>query len=334
MAIARINLVCLILSLIPYLAEAQNGNRAFRFVEIPSFARLTATGGYLVSQPGEDINLVMTNPGQSTDSLNGMFSASYLDYIADVAKVQFAYQHGFGKAGSWFVAVDHIGYGEMDGYDDSGQPTGEYKSGETLALIGTSHQVGLFRLGASVKFISSSIAGFNGNALALDLGGTFRHPEKDLAIGLVFQNIGTVLSDFDEGIDSDMPFNVQAGVSFKPEFMPLRFHFTMFNLTDWESRPGEGEDGAVEKAFSHLNIGAELLLHKHIDVRLGYNYGRRQDLRIENAGGGAGFSYGIRFKSRSFSFAYSRGGYHVAGGANNFTLILNTEVVFRKGIEL
>jgi len=326
-------LICLLIGLAPLAVLAQRGGNAFQFVDVPAFARLTGLGGNLVSQPGMDVNLVMTNPGQSSDSLNGHLSISYLDYLADISKLQFAYQRSFSNAGDWFVAVDHIAYGELDGYDDAGQPTGEFKSGETMVLVGTSHQVGVFRLGASLKFLSSSVAGFTANAMALDVGGTFRHPEKDLSVGLVFQNVGFVVSEFDEGISSQMPFNVQAGLSFKPEFMPLRFHFTLFDLTDWDEAEGE-EPGAAEKLFRHLNIGTEILLHKNIDVRLGYNHGRRQDLRLDNAGGGAGFSYGLVFRTGAFSFAYSRGGYHVAGGANNFTLILNTDVLFRKRIEL
>ncbi len=333
MGIARKYLFFLLLCF-PTVLLAQRGGDSFRFVEVPSFARLTGLGGYLVSQPGEDVNLVLTNPGQSTDSLNGMLSVSYQDYLADVSKIQFAYQRSFGNAGDWFVAVDHIGYGTIEGYDDSGQPDGEYKSGESMFLIGTSHQVGMFRLGASLKFMTSSIAGFNANAMALDVGGTFRHPEKDLSVGLVFQNVGFILSDFDEGIDTEMPFNVQTGVSFKPEYMPLRFHFTMFDLFNWGNIPGEDEPGVAEEILGHLNVGTELLLHRNIEVRLGYNHGRRQDLRVNGAGGGSGFSYGLVFKSRVFSFAYSRGGYHVAGGANNFTLTLDTERLFRKRIEL
>jgi hypothetical protein len=320
---------------VPATLSAQNTiEQSYSFVNVPSFARLNAMGGYLVSQPDTDVSLVMTNPAQSGDSLNGMLAISYLDYLADVNKFQFAYQHKLGKAGSWFAAVDHIAYGDIEGFDDTGQSTGEFRSNETMLLVGTSHVISHFRLGASLKFLSSSIAGFGASAMTLDLGGTFKHPEKDLSVGLVFQNIGFVLSDYDEGSNSNVPFNLQAGVSFKPEYMPLRFHFTLFQLTDWGTPSGLEEPGTLDMVLRHINMGAEVLLHKNVDVRFGYNHRRRYDLRLDNAAGGAGFSFGIRFKMRSFSFAYARGGYHVAGGSNNFTLILNTNALFKKRIEL
>ncbi len=330
----KIYLILLLIQLIPAVGIAQPGDGSFSFVDVPSFARLTGLGGYLVSQPNTDVNLVLTNPAQSGDSLDFRVAASYMNYFADVQKMQFAYQHRFSKAGSWFAAVDHIGYGSLEGYDETGQAIGEFKSGETLVLVGTSHQVGIFRLGASLKFISSNIARFGANAMALDLGGTFKHPRKDFAVGLVVRNLGAVISDYDEGASSELPFDVQAGVSFKPEFMPLRFHLTLFNLTDWDTADGLEGPGSVDMFFRHLNVGTELLLHKRVHVRFGYNHLNRKELRLENAAGGAGISYGIVFFVKAFSFAYSRGGYHVAGGAHNVTITIDTKSLFRKGIKL
>ena len=317
-------------------AIAQAGDQSFRFVDIPSHARITGLGGVLVSQPGMDVNLVLSNPAQSTDSLNGNFSFSYLDYFADTKKFQAAYQHNLGKAGSWFVAVDHLSYGDFDGFDDTGQDIGEFDAGETVIMTGTSRQVGLFRLGGSLKFLSSQLAGYSASALALDLGGTFLHPEKDVSVGLVFRNLGVVLSDYDDTREASLPFDVQAGVTFKPKFMPFRFSFTAHHLTDWslENFREEDKPGAFDQVLRHLAIGTELLIHKNVELRFGYNHRVRTDLAVDNTGGGSGFTYGLVFNMKGVGFAYSRGGYSAASGANSLTLILDTERVFSKKIKI
>jgi len=46
----------------------------------------------------------------------------------------------------------------------------------------------------------------------------------------------------------------------------------------------------------------------------------RQELRLQETSGGAGFSYGLLVKIKAFEMAYSRALYHVAGGTNYITL--------------
>ncbi len=192
-------------------------------------------------------------------------------------------------------------------------------------------------MGASLKFINSSIAAFNSNALALDVGGVFIHPKRQLSIGLAFKNIGFVLNDYSETSSAEIPFDVQAGVTFKPKFMPFRFSFTGYNLTqgdvsyfDPNSIDQEEEPGTFENIFRHVNIGAELLLSKNINVRFGYNHLVRQELKLEDTAGGAGFSFGLMFRIRAFEFSYARCGYHAAGGSNSFSITANTNTFLKK----
>ncbi len=294
----------------------------FRFMDIPAHARLTGMGGYLVSLPGEDVNLVTSNPALATDTLNGQASFSYLSYFAGSNKLMMAYQGEVNGSGPWFIAAERIGYGEFSGYDPTGIYTGEESAFESMVMVGRSHQLANFSMGASLKFVSSSIAGFTANALMLDLGGVFIHPTSDLRAGLVIRNLGFLLNDYEDGVNSEMPFDVRAGVTFKPEFMPFRFSFTAYRLSTWNDTPtGEEEIGTADELFRHLTIGAELLLSQHVNIRMGYTHLIRQELRLEEASGLAGFSFGIMFRVKAFELAYSRGGYHAAGGSHNFTIV-------------
>lgn len=314
------------------------GQRSFEFMNIPSSARVTGLGGVNVSLSDIDLNMAYSNPALTSDTLSGYVSFNYLSYFADINNFSFVYQHDLGKYGSWFAGTSHIDYGAIESFDDTGVDLGEVSAGETVIFLGRSHRVSHFGMGVTLKFINSAIAGYSSNALALDIGGTFRHPTHNLTAGLVFKNIGIVLSQYTDTDKAKLPFDVQLGASFKPSHMPFRFSFTGYNLYqgdisyfDPAQASGDDEPGTFDKIFRHIVIGAELLLTKNVNLRMGYNHLIRQELKLEDASGGAGFSFGLMFRVKAFEFAYSRGGYHAAGGSDNFTLTANTNLFFRKG---
>ncbi|QSE97441.1 type IX secretion system protein PorQ [Fulvivirga lutea] len=323
--------------LIPFFASAQiGGQTSYTFTNIPSNTRLVGLGGVNVSLANEDVNLAFSNPALSGDTLSGLASFSYLDYFADAGIVTAIYQHDFGKLGSWFLGVNHLDYGEFDSYDATGADLGTFDSGETQLILGRNHTIGVFTLGASLKFLNSNIGGFNSSALAMDLGGVFSHPSKQVTFGLVFKNVGFILQDYSDDSDSKLPFDIQVGTTIKPEHMPFRFSLTGYNLTDGNisyfdpnNTADEEEPGELDNALRHVNVGVELLLSKNINLRFGYNHLVRQELKLPDTGGGAGFSFGLMFRVKAFEFSYSRGGYHAAGGSNSFTLTANTNKIFK-----
>jgi hypothetical protein len=186
-----------------------------------------------------------------------------------------------------------------------------------------SHQVGFFRAGLSVSLLHSSIAGVGATGIAADIGGAFNHPEKDLTVGLVFRNIGVVLSDF-PGNNGHMPFDVQAGVSYRPAFMPFRFSVTAHNLIR-EDLIYEDSPAFSEGIFRRLVFATQVGIGKSVVLRAGYNHLLRKELRLDLAGGGAGFAYGLEVRGGLFSIAYTHLGYHAAGGGDHISLTANIE---------
>ncbi|UII32728.1 type IX secretion system protein PorQ [Fulvivirga ulvae] len=314
------------------------GQRSYEFLNIPYSARTSGLGGVNVSLADVDLNMVYSNPALTSDTLSGHLSFNYLSYFADINSFSFVYQHDFGKYGEWFFGANHFDYGTIESFDNTGADLGEVESGETVVYLGRSHSIAHFTVGATFKFVNSSIAGYTSNALAMDIGGVFKHPSQKFTTGLVFKNIGLVTSQYTDTDEAKLPFDVQFGASFKPSHMPFRFSFTGYNLYqrdvsyyDPAQMPADDKPGAFDKIFRHIVIGTELLLTKNVNLRMGYNHLIRQELKLENTSGGAGFSFGLMFRIKAFEFAYSRGGYHVAGGSNNFTLTANTNLFFRKG---
>jgi hypothetical protein len=316
-------------------AVAQVGGRSsYEFLNVSTNARQAGLGGVNVSLANRDVNFFFNNPSLVTDSLAGYASAGYTFYVADIGQASFAYAHKFDRIGNVSFGVQHVGYGEIQGYDASGAEIGSFKSGETALVISKSHTVSAFTLGVNLKAVFSSIAGFRSNALLFDLGGTFVHPEKDLTIGLAIKNVGFVLSEYSGTSDTQLPFDVQAGITFKPKHMPLRFSITAYNLAypgKAFDDPNDTEDdpGTFSKVMQHINFGAEILLHKNVNILLGYNVLKQKELKTDNQGGG--ITFGAALKIKAFDIAISRSGYSVNNAAYSFTVAANlNKMIFKK----
>lgn len=297
---------------------------AFQFLNLPGHAVLSAQGGVNVSQADRNVTYFQSNPALAGDTLNGYGAASYMFYLGNTGLANFSYQQNFKRIGALAMGVQHLSLGQIQGYDVLGNPTAKFSSGETAVMIGKSHQIRYFRLGVNVKGVFSNIAGYRAQALVFDVGGTFIHPRHDFTVGLVIKNFGFMMSDFSETSSTQLPFDVQAGTTFKPEHMPVRFsitayHLIRYNIPYYNANATQEQPNSFDKAMSHFNFGAEVLVHKYGSVLLGYNILRHQELKLNNAGGASGLSFGFLLKTKALNLAASRSGY-VTSGAYQVTL--------------
>lgn len=316
------------------------GLRAFDFLNLPGDARTAALGSANVSLHGNDVNAFVQNPSLLDSAMHNLFSISYLNYLGGVNFSNLAYARAFEKYGIWGINLKYIDYGSIASYDATGFETGEIDANEFVLSLAHSRKTGVFTLGGNLKFALSNIAGFKANAILLDLGGNFRHPVKDLKIGLVIKNIGIILKDYTELSQSDLPFDVQLGISFKPEHMPFRFSATAYNLYQADiaffdpqgtiDNVENNEPGVADKIFRHFVFAAEFVPTENFNIRIGYNHLVRRELRLEEISGGAGFSFGLMFRVKAFEFAYSKALYHLAGNTNHLTLTSNFNTLIKK----
>lgn len=308
--------------------------QSYSFLNVPVQTRTSALGGYNVSLRNTDPHLFMNNPAMSTDSLGSWASAGYLFYMADVGMASFAYRHDHAKAGAFGISIQHLNLGEIDAYDETGAASGSFKSGETLITLNHSRQSGNFLFGMNTKLALSNIAAYRSSALLFDLGGAFVHPQKDFTAGMVIKHMGFVLTDYTDAGLTSLPWDVQAGLTFKPENMPARFSFTTFNLAninDERLNAPDDEISVFNRALRHATVGMEFFFSNRFTGMIGYNHLRRQQLVLDEIGGGAGFSFGLAGRFRAWDVSVARVGYHVAGGAFQFTLSHNMRDLFNKG---
>jgi hypothetical protein len=314
------------------------GKQSFQFLNTPVNARVAALGGYNVSQNRGDLAWVFYNPALLDSVRPKDISISYVNFYGGSRYSQLAYAFDTKAVGKMAVGLTHLNHGSFDSYDETGNYIGTFDASEYAVRVSVSHRVGPFVMGIAPQLAVSSIAGYRSSALMADIGGVFQHPHKQLTVGLVIKNVGVALGRYaDEKLQ--LPFDVQLGTTFKPEQMPVVFSFTGTNLPrqnlvyfEPDSRVtfNQTEPGAFTKIFSRVNIGTEFLFGPNFHVLVGYNHRVRRELKLEQAGGNAGFSLGVWIKVKSFELTVARSHYHVAGGNTHFTVSHNVGQLFHK----
>lgn len=316
-----------------YESNGQSSTTSFNSLALPVSAELSGLGGVNASRADYNANFFQNNPALVSDTVNSWASINHLFYFANTGFTSFAYQHDFSRVGPLSFGINHLSLGTIEGYDIFGNPTSTYASGETSLVVGKSHQINLFRFGVNLKGVFSNLAGYRASAVLIDLGGTFVHPTKDLSVGLVIKNIGFIVTEFSPTSSSSLPFDIQTGISYKPEHMPVRISATIYNLTDYNIPYSDvnidEKPSTLDKVVSHLTFGAEVLVHQNVNVLLGYNFQKHKELRLETTGGGSGLSVGALVKLKHLNFAISRTGY-VTGGAYQLSLNMNTNKILRR----
>lgn len=303
--------------------NAQVGGRhSFSFLDLPPTATISALGGIGVAAPA-GAGFWQHNPALADSTAAHTLSLSYLPYFADIRQLQLGYATPF-KQGYLLGGVQYINYGEMQGYDPSGAPEETFRASDWAVSAGYSRSFGPYAAGAVFKWASSGIAGYRASAVLIDAGGRFRHPDKDLTIGFVIRNLGVSLGGYDTETP-ELPLDIQIGAAFKPQFMPFRFYLQAHHLQQprLEQNSNNEAPAGFGKVMRHVTVGSELVITKNVHLRFGYNYLRRQELKLPQTSGGAGFSAGFMLQSRRFRFDYSRAWYHAVGGRHQLSLSFN-----------
>lgn len=295
------------------------GKWGFQSINLTSNPRAAALGGTSISLADGDISQFFENPA-TLDSVNDKNLFLHLNpYFADVFVYSAAYSFNASKAGMLVAGVNYINYGEFEMTDDSGNSIGTFQAQDYTFQVGKAHRLGPFSLGANLKFSHAAIDTYSSTALLMDIGGVFR-VNQHWTLGMVFENMGIVVSEYTGTIEQTIPFDVKVGTSFKPQYMPLRFTLTSMNLTqrnfeEENNTTGRSSNG-LDQVMRRISLGAELLLSENFQFLIGYNHKRKQELKLDEIGGGAGLSYGFMIKIKRMEMRFSRANYHVSGGSS------------------
>jgi hypothetical protein len=312
------------------------GNESFTFLNIPTNPVISGLGGINISKTDKDPNGFLQNPALLDSSENNLLAINYLPYFSGVKYSSIAYVKSI-KKNTFGLAGQYLSYGDFQLTDPAGNILGKFSVNDVALTLSYARRQGNITFGGNLKFVNSIIESYTASAILMDFGGIFKHPKQDLSYAIAVKNIGVQLKNFTPFDSPDLPLDVLMGVTFKPQYMPVRFSITAHHLykydisyldknvikKDLSGNIIENKINVVDNVARHFVIGAELLLSKNFNILAGYNHLRNKELSQQNIGGFSGFSVGFLLKTEFLNFSYSYAGYNTAGNLNSFGLVCN-----------
>jgi hypothetical protein len=331
--ISKIVFLCILL-LLHFVCDTKGQSFTnFSFLTQPYEARSAGLGGLVLNADSLSWQGYLQNPAAIKQLSTNRAAFHYNPYFAGIQYFTAQYLHFTQKQSSFGAAVQYLNYGSIKGTDPTGLATGNFQASDYALTLSYSRKVNAFRMGLNLKFVGSQIEQYQSTAIALDMGVAFQHPVKDFSVALVIKNLGFSLQSYTGTERLSLPFDVQIGTSFKPTFMPLRFHFTLQKLTDWNFKDLQGQQGksnqniqdigTVDKIARHLVFGTELLIHRNFQLRFGYNHLKNRELRPEGGSNFSGFSFGFLLRIKRIEFQYALASYHPVQPLNYISLLFN-----------
>lgn len=336
MSILRI-LIFFPLILIYFPIHAQiGGKHTYQFLNLVSSPKQAALGGKNITGYTFDPTSALYNPSTINQEMNNQLSLNYVNYLGDINYGTAAYAFKpFSKLGVFQTGVTYINYGSFDGYDEFGNETGSFSGSEVALSIGYAYNIpsSNFFVGANIKGITSKLESYTSFGAALDLGITYFDPEKEMIISAVLRNAGTQFKPYDEVYET-LPLELNLGISQKFKDLPVRWHFTMENMQQWnlafrntardetdlEGNVTKDNPGFFNNFLRHTVLGVELFPEGNLNFRLGYSFRRSEELRIIDQRSFAGLSGGIGIKIKKLRFSYSYARFNSTGGSSLFGL--------------
>ena len=327
---------------------AQNGAyQTFKFLSVNPSAKIAAIGGTQVSQLDNDASIILQNPALLNHTMHNQLSTSYVNYLSDASfgLINYAQQKKFGTVAA---SVLYFNGGNFTQTDETATITGKFKVNEAAFILSYANKIdSVLSIGISTKYIFSALETYRSQGLAFDFGGTYTHPNQSFSAGFVVKNLGFQTKKYTSE-SANLPLDIQAGIAYKLEHVPFRVSLTAIQL----NRPklvyvdtinGQTIDPITNSPVvpkkqiganiaNHFVIGGELVLSKAFQIRLGYNFKRRYELKVDDAPGITGFSFGFGIKLSKWQLNYGFSRYHAYGNSNHITLNFNIDNFAKKKV--
>ena len=316
------------------------GERVYQFLNLATSARQVALGGEVLTLMN-DVNQPVWNPSVINQEMDNQLSANYSSYLGGINIGSLSYARLISRRfGMIHGSISYLNYGTLIGADEQGNETGNFSASDLAISVGYARNLPWTNLffGANVKLINSSISNFTSYGVAVDVGILYYSPYKPYSFTVVMRNVGTQVKSFTNQIEQ-LPLKVALGASYQLEHVPLKWYLTVDNLQQWDiSVPNPSEQttdlegnvtneniGFFSNAMRHLVIGAELFPESAINLRLGYNFRRAAELKLQNVRtfGGISFGFGLKMNKFTFNYAYSK--FHTATNASTFSLQIDLD---------
>lgn len=320
------------------------GKTTFALLDLGFNARAVALGTDFITVKDQDVNLGISNPSLYNTKMNRSLGVNQTLMAGGINYGMLVYARDYKTLGTIAGHLRYVNYGKMDRTDVGGTTLGTFTPSEYILGAGLGKQINpQISVGTNVNLIYSQLEIYNAFGMSVDLAGIYTLDKSNLLITVLVKNAGVQFKGYTSKNRASLPADFQLGVAHKLKHAPFRFSIVAHHLNKWNItyvdpnlQPSidllTGDTIAVEKAGfveklgNHFTLQIETLLTKNIHFRTAFDYHRRQELKLEQRPGMAGFSFGIGLYFKRITIDYGFSIYSQAGFNNTLTLSTNLGV--------
>ena len=296
--------------------RAQSLESSFEFLKLPVSAHSSSLGGHAVSLTDPDPALFIQNPALLTYVDKSLLGLNAMTWFSGTTIAGAQYCNLFDERSRYAFNARYVNYGEMPEISADETVTGTFRAkdmaiGITYTYMLTDNLSG----GVTGNFICSRYSSKTSAAIGVDLGLLYSIPDQGISIGMAATSLGGQIKAF-ENTFQKMPFNLCAGVTWKPVHAPLRFTVSMDNLTRWNASDyyftDDEHNGFGEILKRHLSAGVDVMMTDRFYLAAGLNIRNRIELGGEGNKGLTGITLGTGLRIGRVMFDLSYGKYQVS----------------------
>lgn len=285
---------------------AQEYSTGYEFLRIPASAHSAALGGNAVSLTEDDATLLFVNPAVLSYVSDNTLNFSYTSYISSTNKLSASFVKQTGDRGTLGFGAQVLSYGTMTETNAQMETLGEFSASDINVQGGYTYLLGeRWSGGVQAKALFSNYGEFNSIAIGVDLGLHYYDSDRGWSVGLVGQNLGGQVKALQDTREA-LPFNLALGVSKEMENAPLRFTFTLTDITHWQN------------TFLHnFALGCDIFPSKQTWLAISYNPLRAREMRTgtDDKSHSAGLAIGGGISVKKIKIGVAWGKYHVAASS-------------------
>lgn len=328
-------------------AQTLGGNSVFNFLKLPNTPQLAALGGVNISQPSNDVGLAFNNPALLKPAMHTQLNAVFNDFYGGIKTYHLSLGYHHPKLNTNFAwGLQYFSYGNVTETDPGGNILGRFRPTDWVMQVSASRSYEeKWNYGATVKFIQSSYGQYSSNGLALDVGILFQDTTRLVSASAMVKNVGTQLKKYEGSAGDDLPFELQFGITKRLAKAPLSFSLSAqkanrfnasYNDTSFNNENGFGNSSdkkfSFDKLIRHIVLATTVYVGERVELMAGYNFLRRKELRIGDAGNGmTGFSLGAGVLLGKLHIRYARAYYQSQSAYNQLGINMTLKEYFGLG---
>jgi hypothetical protein len=291
----------------PLIADGSAGQTGFEFLRIDVPARQTALGGAFTAMDG-DLNGLGCNPASLATVPKREASFSYVDYFLDFQIGSVSFSSPLRNGGTLGLGFGYADYGEFDWTDEEGRPTGSSTPGDVAVTLAYAAGWTRFtRVGASVRYIRSSLQDYSADAAVAGAGLIHLFPSQQMTVGIAVVNLGKGLHGFRDRVEK-VPTSIRAGFTKRLAHLPLLLAVDAVQYT------GSSKSALDNTVFS---AGGEFTLSSVLVWRFGYTTVGSEQKSGSSGGRLSGVSLGAGLFFRNFRIDYGYANHGMLGSVNH-----------------